>query len=188
MLKDYTRMAAMDPDNAEKTAVTGSTVSCIIPNRISWYFDLRGPSIHVNTACLSSLSAVDMACKALHSGNAFSAVVTGANLLLDPGIFQVLSNQNFLSPDGVCYSFDHRANGYARGEGIIALVLKPVSAAIRNGDMIRAVIRSIGSNQDGHTPVLTQPSPQAQEDLIRHVYGQASLSIDKTRYVKAHGR
>lgn len=70
MLEDYSRMTAVDPDNLERTAVTGSTVSCIIPNRVSWYFDLRGPSIHVNTACSSSLSAVDMACKALNSGDA----------------------------------------------------------------------------------------------------------------------
>ncbi|KAG4264811.1 hypothetical protein FPRO03_00095 [Fusarium proliferatum] len=187
MLQDFSRMTAVDPDNLERTAVTGSTVSCIIPNRVSWYFDLRGPSIHVNTACSSSLSAVDMACKALKSGDASCAVVTGANLLLDPSIFQVLANQGFLSPDGVCYSFDERANGYARGEGVIAVVLKPVEAAIENGDMIRAVIRSIGSNQDGHTPILTQPSSQSQEELIRHVYKQAGLSMRETRYVEAHG-
>jgi acyl transferase domain-containing protein len=114
--------------------------------------------------------------------------VTGANLLLDPGIFQVLANQGFLSPDGVCYSFDERANGYARGEGVIAVVLKPVQAAIENGDMIRAVIRSIGSNQDGHTPILTQPSSQSQEELIRHVYEQGGLCMSETRYVEAHGK
>ncbi|KAF5606225.1 polyketide synthase [Fusarium subglutinans] len=169
MLEDYSRMTAVDPDNLERTAVTGSTVSCIIPNRVS------------------CLSAVDMACKALKSGDASCAVVTGANLLLDPSIFQVLANQGFLSPDGVCYSFDERANGYARGEGVIAVVLKPVQAAIENGDMIRAVIRSIGSNQDGHTPILTQPSSQSQEELIRHVYKKAGLPMSDTRYVEAHG-
>ena len=100
----------------------------------------------------------------------------------------MLSTQNFLSPDSLCYSFDSRANGYARGEGVLALILKPVSAAIENGDMIRAVIRSTGSNQDGHTPVLTQPSPTSQEDLIRHVYKQANLSFNDTRYVEAHGK
>ncbi|RKK29936.1 hypothetical protein BFJ65_g1843 [Fusarium oxysporum f. sp. cepae] len=157
--------------HAFENAVTGSTVSGIIPNRVSWYFGLRGPSIHVNTACSSSLSAVDMACKALKSGDASC----------------VLANQGFLSPDGVCYSFDERVNGYARGEGVIAVVLKPVQAAIENGDMIRGVIRSIGSNQDGHTPILTQPSSQSQEDLIRHVYTQAGLSMSETRYVEAHG-
>ncbi|RSL66807.1 hypothetical protein CEP54_003548 [Fusarium duplospermum] len=187
MVEDYAKMIAMDPDNAERTAVTGSSVACVIPNRISWYFDLRGPSIHVNTACSSSLSAVDMACKTIHSGDANCAVVTGSNLLLDPAMFQALSAQKFLSPDGLCQSFDHKANGYGRGEGIIAIVLKPVSLALQNGDIIRAVIRSTGSNQDGHTPGLTQPSSQAQEDLIRHVYAQAGLSLDQTRYVEAHG-
>ncbi|EWZ86470.1 hypothetical protein FOWG_10040 [Fusarium oxysporum f. sp. lycopersici MN25] len=180
MLEDYSRMTSVDPDNLD-------TVSGIIPNRVSWYFGLRGPSIHVNTACSSSLSAVDMACKALKSGDASCAVATGANLLLDPSIFQVLANQGFLSPDGVCYSFDERVNGYARSEGVIAVVLKPVQAAIENGDMIRGVIRSIGSNQDGHTPILTQPSSQSQEDLIRHVYTQAGLSMSEPRYVEAHG-
>ena len=70
MLEDYSRMVAMDPENAERTAVTGSSVACIIPNRISWFFDLRGPSVHVNTACSGSLTAVDMACKTLESGDA----------------------------------------------------------------------------------------------------------------------
>ena len=100
----------------------------------------------------------------------------------------MLSDQNFLSPDGVCHSFDHRANGYARGEGVLAVVLKPVCDAVRDGDMIRAVIRGTGSNQDGQTPVMTQPSQKAQEDLIRHVYKQAKLPLDVTRYVEAHGK
>lgn len=99
----------------------------------------------------------------------------------------MLSSQHFLSPSSLCYSFDHRADGYARGEGVIAVVLKPVSAAVRDGDMIRAVIRSSASNQDGRTPGLTQPSPQAQEDLIRHVHTKAGLSLNQTRYFEAHG-
>ncbi|KAF3077641.1 Compactin diketide synthase mokB [Trichoderma lentiforme] len=187
MLEDYARLTAMDPDNAERTAITGGTVSCVIPNRVSWYFDLRGPSVHVNTACSSSLVAVDMACKTLRSGDASCALVTGANLLLDPAIFHLLSSQNFLSPDSRCYSFDHRASGYARGEGIVAVVLKPIAAAVRDGDMIRAVIRATGSNQDGYTPILTQPSQNAQQELIEHVYKQAKLPLTETRYVEAHG-
>lgn len=94
---------------------------------------------------------------------------------------------DFLSPDSLCYSFDSRANGYARGEGIAALVLKPVTQAIRDGDMIRAVIRSVGSNQDGKTPGLTQPRLEAQETLIRSVYEKRGLSFDATRYFEAHG-
>lgn len=113
--------------------------------------------------------------------------MTGSNLILGPEGSLLLANQNFLSPDSVCYSFDHRANGYARGEGIIALILKPISSALRDGDMIRAVIRSIGSNQDGRTPGLVQPSTESQESLIRHVYQKANLGFESTRYVEAHG-
>lgn len=113
--------------------------------------------------------------------------MTGSNLILGPTVYQLLSAQGFLSPDSRCYSFDHRANGYARGEGVIALVLKPVEDAVRDGDMIRAVIRSWGSNQDGRTPGLSQPSPAAQESLIRHVYRKAKLPFDRTRYFEAHG-
>lgn len=113
--------------------------------------------------------------------------MTSSNLILGPTVYQLLSAQGFLSPDSRCYSFDHRANGYARGEGIIAMVIKPVADALRDGDMIRAVIRSSASNQDGHTPGLTQPSSRAQESLIRQVYEKAQLPFGKTRYFEAHG-
>ncbi|KAI1653021.1 hypothetical protein F4813DRAFT_400491 [Daldinia decipiens] len=186
MTDDYKRMIAQDPDNVPRMAVTG-TFASILPNRVSWYFDLHGPSIHVDSACSSSLLALDLACQSLRAGEASSAIVTGANLILGPTIYQMLSSLNFLSADSRCYSFDHRANGYARGEGVIALVIKPLSDAVRDGDMIRAVIRSTSSNQDGHTPGLTQPSPQAQEDLIRQVYKKANLPLDVTRYFEAHG-
>jgi hypothetical protein len=93
----------------------------------------------------------------------------------------------FLSPDSVCHSFDERANGYARGEGVIALVMKPVARAIEDNDMIRAVIRSTGSNQDGKTPGITHPSASSQEALIRSVHKRAGLDLASTRYVEAHG-
>jgi len=99
----------------------------------------------------------------------------------------MLSRMNFLSPDSLCYSFDERANGYARGEGTIVIVLKRLTDAIKNGDMIRAVIRATGSNQDGHTPGLTQPSVESQEKLIRSVYLKAGLGFESTRYIEAHG-
>ncbi|RYP24065.1 hypothetical protein DL765_000793 [Monosporascus sp. GIB2] len=99
----------------------------------------------------------------------------------------MLSNMNFLSPDSVCYSYDHRANGYSRGEGVIAMVLKPLSGAIHGGDMIRALIRSTGTNQDGHTQGITQPNVLSQEWLIRDVYKKAGLSFESTRYCEGHG-
>jgi acyl transferase domain-containing protein len=113
--------------------------------------------------------------------------VTSGNSLLSPEWSLYMSNMNFLSPDSRCYSFDHRANGYARGEGVIVLVLKRLSDAIRDGDTIRAVIRGTGSNQDGYTPALPQPSQSAQEALIRQVYKSCSLGFETTRYVEAHG-
>lgn len=93
-----------------------------------------------------------------------------------------------LSPDGICWSYDHRANGYSRGEGIIVLVLKTLSSAIAAGDNIRAVVPNAGSNQDGRTPGLTQPSAGSQEALIRNVYRGANISFENTRYVEGHGK
>jgi acyl transferase domain-containing protein len=108
--------------------------------------------------------------------------------MLGPECSLLLGNMSFLSPDSVCYSFDHRANGYARGEGLIALLIKPVSNAVRDRDVIRAVIRSHGTNQDGRTPGMTQPSAEAQEVMIRSVYQKAGLDFSETRYVEAHGK
>jgi acyl transferase domain-containing protein len=98
-----------------------------------------------------------------------------------------MSNIGFLSPDSRCKSFDHRANGYARGEGVGVMIVKRLSDAIRDGNTIRAVIRSTGANEDGRTPGITQPSRQAQERLIRETYRRAGLSLAHTRYFEAHG-
>ncbi len=94
---------------------------------------------------------------------------------------------NFLSPEGRCFSFDDRGNGYARGEGFGVVVIKLLADAVRDGDTIRTVIRSTGSDQDGHTPGITQPSRDAQEALIRRTYEKAGLDPGATRYFEAHG-
>ena len=98
-----------------------------------------------------------------------------------------LSNMNLLSPHNQCFTFDSRANGYARGEGFGVLIVKRLSDALRDNDVIRAVIRSTGSNQDGHTPGITQPSGDAQTALIRDTYRKAGLTMDKTKFFEAHG-
>lgn len=98
-----------------------------------------------------------------------------------------LTDLNFLSPDGICYSFDHRANGYSRGEGIGVIVLKPLSDAIRDDNIIRAVIRATGAGQDARTPGITQPSGKAQEKLIRDTYQAGGLDMAHTKYFEAHG-
>lgn len=108
--------------------------------------------------------------------------------MLGPETSLYLTNMNVLSPDSLCYSFDHRANGYGRGDGVIVFVLKRLSEAARDGDTIRAVIRATGSNQDGHTPGITQPSINAQEELIRDVYKSFGQGFESTRYIEAHGK
>lgn len=114
-------------------------------------------------------------------------MVAGCNLTYSPEYFQMMSNMNFLSPDSRCYSFDHHANGYARGEGISVVILKKLSDAVRDGNCVRAVIRASGCNEDGRTQSITQPSSGAQERLIRDTYRKAGLSMEPTRYFEAHG-
>lgn len=100
---------------------------------------------------------------------------------------KMMSDFNFLSPDGRCWSFDERANGYARGEGTAILVIKRLTDALRDGNTIRAVIRGTGSNQDGRTPGITQPSQNAQVELINQVFEQANISKEHTRFFECHG-
>ena len=108
--------------------------------------------------------------------------------MLNPDtIMMSLSNLSFLSPDDRCWSFDHRANGYSRGEGFGVVIIKLLSEALREGDTIRAVIRATGANQDGRTPGITQPSRKAQEELIRETYTSAGLDPAITRFFEAHG-
>ncbi|KAI0165413.1 polyketide synthase PksD [Hypoxylon sp. FL1284] len=186
MADDYIQVIAKDPDTAPTNTATGSSPA-ILANRLSWYFDLKGPSIQLNTACSTSMIAMDLACQSLRNSQSSMALVTGSNVILTIENSLYMTNMNFLSPDSLSYSFDHRANGYSRGEGVIVMVLKKLSDAVRDGDMIRAVIRATGSNQDGRTPGITQPSSAMQEQLIRKVYKSCHLDLGRTRYVEAHG-
>ncbi|TRX95760.1 hypothetical protein FHL15_003314 [Xylaria flabelliformis] len=175
-----------DTENMPKYAALGIGLS-MLANRLSWFFNFKGPSIGVDTACSSSAVGIDLACQALRNGSCDMGVVTGCNLIFSPEYFKILTNLNFLSPDGKCYSFDYRANGYARGEGIGVIILKRLADAIRDGNTIRAVIRSTGSNEDGRTQGIAQPSSDAQERLICETYRRAGLSMAHTRFFEAHG-
>lgn len=115
------------------------------------------------------------------------SIVGGVNVIEQPQALFRMSKLGFLSPDGKCYSFDHRGNGYSRGEGVGVVILKPLHKALEDGDTIRAVIRASGVNQDGRTPGMTVPSKSAQEGLIRSVYHAAGLDLAGTDYVEAHG-
>jgi acyl transferase domain-containing protein len=142
--------------------------ACMNANRVSWFFDLHGTSMNIDTACSSSLVAMDLACQGLQSGDADMGIVAGTNMILSPDMMQVFSNVNMLSSDSRSHSFDHRANGYGRGEETGTLILKRLRDAIRDGDTIQAVVRATGSNQDGLTPSgIMQPSGASQAQLIR---------------------
>ncbi|KAH9896185.1 beta-ketoacyl synthase domain-containing protein [Xylariomycetidae sp. FL2044] len=173
-----------DVDAPLRYAGTGTIVS-MLSNRVSWFYDFQGPSLTIDTACSSSLVAAHQACVALRAGDVSMAVVGGTNLILSPELSLELDALGVLSPDGISYSFDKRANGYSRGEGFGAIVLKRLSDAVRDGDTIRAVIRNTCSNHDGHSPGLTQPTKDAQVQLMRQTY--AGLDPSLTRYVEAHG-
>jgi polyketide synthase 12 len=147
-------------------ASTGNAFS-IAANRISYLFDLHGPSLAVDTACSSSLVAVHLACESLRRGECVLALAGGVNAILSPGVAIGFTKAGVTSPDGHCKAFDSRANGYVRGEGAAVVVLKRLSAAIVDGDRIHAVIRGSAVNQDGRTNGILAPSRAAQEAVLR---------------------
>ncbi|KAF7159056.1 hypothetical protein CNMCM5623_004289 [Aspergillus felis] len=183
---DYFLLQTKDPLDMPKYTAVGTSRN-MLANRVSWFFDLLGPSIAVDTACSSSLIALDMTCQSIWSGDAAMGLAIGSNVILTPELTMSLDNLGLLSRDSHSYSFDSRANGYARGEGIGVIVIKRLDCAIRDGDTVRAVIRSSSSNQDGKTPGITQPSKDAQVRLIRDTYKKAGLDMSLTRYFEAHG-
>lgn len=165
---------------------TGTSTS-IAANRISYCFDLRGPSMAVDTACSSSLVSLHLACQSLARGESEMALCGGVNALLLPDFYVGFSQLGVLSPDGRCKTFDARANGYVRGEGAGMVLLKPVDAALRDRDPIYCVIRGTAINQDGHTPGLTVPSREAQQRLVREACRNAGIEPKAIQYVEAHG-
>ncbi|KAL2813950.1 hypothetical protein BDW59DRAFT_24526 [Aspergillus cavernicola] len=186
MFRDYHDTLSRDPDLMPRYFMTGNAAT-MASNRISHFYDLRGPSMSVDTGCSTTLTALHLACQNLRSQESSMSVVTGASLMLNPDIFISMSSLGFLSPDGMSYAFDSRANGYGRGEGVAAILLKRLDDAVRDGDHIRAIIRETALNQDGKTPTITAPSQEAQAELIRSCYQQAGLDPSHTTYVEAHG-
>ncbi|KAJ5425434.1 hypothetical protein N7465_000504 [Penicillium sp. CMV-2018d] len=184
--RDYHDMLMRDTDNLPRHFLSGNMMT-MTANRISHFFDLTGPSVSVDTACSTALTALHLACQTLRTREASMAIIGGANLLLDLGTFIGLSNLGLLGPDGKSYSLDARAQGYGRGEGVASLLIKPLCEALADGDPIRAVIRGTGLNQDGKTVTLTSPSQSAQEALIRECYKRAGLDPRDTAYIEAHG-
>lgn len=190
MCGDYEAMLLRDLDEAPTYFAVG-TSRAVLSNRISYFFDWHGASVTTDTACSSSLVAVHNAVQTLRSGDSRIAVACGSNLILGPEMFVVESKVKMLSPDGLGRMWDKDANGYARGDGVAAVVLKTLSAAIADNDHIEGIIRETGLNQDGATAGLTMPSATAQRDLIQRTYAKAGLDLtvpgDRPQYFEAHG-
>ena len=190
MCGDYEAIQLRDLDAAPTYFAVG-TSRAILSNRISYFFNWHGASITMDTACSSSLVATHLAVQALRAGESRMAVACGSNLILGPESYIIESKVKMLSPDGLSRMWDKDANGYARGDGVAAVVLKSLSAALADGDHIECLIRETGLNQDGATAGLTMPSATAQQALIHSTYTKAGLDLtaqaDRPQYFEAHG-
>lgn len=167
-------------------AMTGTSLS-IIANRLSYFFDLHGPSMTIDTACSSSLVALHEACRAMEAENLPMALVGGVNVLLSPMSFVGFSKAHMLSADGRCKVFDEAGNGYVRSEGGAVILIKPLEAAIRDKDAIHAVIRATGVNSDGRTSGIALPNCEAQRQLLESIYEDPRVDRHRVSYVEAHG-
>ncbi|RYP60584.1 hypothetical protein DL770_009960 [Monosporascus sp. CRB-9-2] len=191
MCDDYNTMLNRDWETLPRYSATGLE-RAIVANRVSYFFDWHGPSMSIDTACSSSMVALDQAVQVLRSGKSRMAVAAGTSLILSPGMYISESSLGMLSPSGRCAMWDATADGYARGEGVAAVFLKTLSQALADNDPIECIIRETAVNQDGRTPGLTMPSSIAQAALIRDCYARAGLHPvdnvrDRPQYFHAHG-
>ncbi|KAB8234225.1 type I polyketide synthase [Aspergillus alliaceus] len=185
---DYWDVFARDPDSRPVNAGIGGS-GTMLSNRVSHYLGITGPSMSLDTACSSSLVALDMACKSLHSRESNGAVVAATNLVLHPEYgCDAGPIRNTHSPTGRCHTFDAKADGYIKAEGVNAVILKRLDDAIRDGDPIRAVIRGTANNHSGRTPGIASPSAEAQAAAVRTAYENANITdLSHTSYVECHG-
>ncbi|MDY8047556.1 type I polyketide synthase [Paenibacillus polymyxa] len=158
-----------------------------VANRISYFLNLKGPSIPVDTMCSSSLTAIHEACEHIFNGECEMAVAGGVNLYLHPSSYIFLSTMRMLSPEGRCKSFGEGGNGFVPGEGAGVVLLKPLSRAIADKDHIYAVIRGTRINHGGKTNGYTVPNPVAQGELIREAFDKAGVNARAVSYIEAHG-
>ncbi|MDX1892074.1 type I polyketide synthase [Mycolicibacterium sp. 050158] len=170
-----------------KTHSTTGMMLTMLANRISFAFDLRGPSMTIDTACSSSLVAVHLAAQSIWNGECHLALAGGVNVIIGPNTAIAESKSGFLSPDGRCKAFDESADGYARGEGGAVVVIKPLAQAMRDGDQVYAQILGSAVSQDGHTDSITVPSEDAQRTAITTALQRAGVHASEIGYVEAHG-
>ncbi|XRM42767.1 hypothetical protein ABZX51_005978 [Aspergillus tubingensis] len=183
---DHADSLNADPETILKYKPTG-TENSMISGRLSWFYDFRGPSLTVETACSGSLVGLHLACQSLKTNESDMAIVSGVNVIGFLPHMVGMDYSGFMGSEGRCFAFDHRADGYARGEGVGTVILKRLSSAVEDGDTIRAVIRGTGLNQDGRTPGIAYPSLRSQVRLIETTYQNAGLDTEDTCYIETHG-
>ncbi|MYU24697.1 SDR family NAD(P)-dependent oxidoreductase [Streptomyces sp. SID8352] len=183
---DYATHLARVGRYREPYAVNGNAKT-VLANRISFELGLHGPSEAVDTACSSSLTALHHAVRAIENGECSSALVGGVHLLLAPDMYVALGQMGALSPDGRSRAFDASANGFGRGEGVVALYVKPLSRALADGDTVYALVRGSGGNHGGRAQSLPVPNPAAQASLIARVLRESDTDPRTVGLVEAHG-
>jgi acyl transferase domain-containing protein/Zn-dependent alcohol dehydrogenase/NADP-dependent 3-hydroxy acid dehydrogenase YdfG len=175
-----------DRDRITTHSATAATLT-MLSNRLSYVFDLRGPSVSLDTACSSSLVAIHQACQSIWVNESDAALAGGVNILLSPQTQITMAKGRFLSKTGRCQAFSENADGYVRAEGAAVLLLKPLSAARRDGNTVHAVILGTAANSDGRTNGITVPNGDSQIAVMRSAYAQAGVKPSEVTYVEAHG-
>ncbi|MFD4293690.1 polyketide synthase Pks13 [Rhodococcus sp. NPDC058532] len=183
---DYQLLAVSDPVHAHPYALTGTSTS-IVANRVSYFYDFRGPSVAMDTACSSSLVAVHQAVRSLRTGESDIALAGGVNMLIAPAGTLGFDETGVLTADGKIKAFSSDANGIVRAEGGGLVVLKRLEDAERDGDTILAVIAGSAVNQDGRSNGIVAPNPDAQADVLRAAYRDAGIVPSGVDYIEAHG-
>lgn len=183
---DYSGIQGETIDNSDAHTNSGITLS-IAANRVSYLLDLTGPSLSVDTACSSSLVALSIAVRSIWAGECDAALVGGVNCMCTPHPTVGFAKASMLSPDGQCFAFDARANGYVRGEGAGMVYFKRLSKALEDNDRIYSVIRAAVMNQDGHTSSMTVPGADAQAAMLRKAYAESGVDPKQVMYMEAHG-
>jgi polyketide synthase PksN len=184
--RDYIDMMAMNHAELDGYSASG-TSHAILVNRVSFLLDIHGPSAPLDTACSSSLVALHRAIESIHTGSSDMAIVGGVQVMLTPAGHISFGAAGMLADDGKCKTFDSRANGYVRGEGSGAILIRPLEDAIADGDHIYAVIKSTAENHGGKATMLTAPNPNAQADLLIEAYEKAEIDPRSVGYLECHG-
>src|SRR5271155_5878381 len=180
---DYAHAVNGDLAIADSHFATGNALA-ILANRISYIFDLHGPSITLDTACSSSLVALHHATEALRAGRIETAIVGGINVIASPAEFVTFSQASMLSPTGLCRAFSANADGYVRAEGGVVIVLRK---SLPGTGPVHGIVLASDVNSDGRTNGISLPSAKAQEDLLKRVYSNSGINPERLSFVEAHG-